>query len=44
MHDLHVEPSRHHADLVVSGEPGREKSVESVTNAIHGLLEPGIRA
>jgi uridine kinase len=43
MHVLHVEPSRGHADLVVSGEGDRAKAVESVTIAIHHLLKPGIR-
>jgi uridine kinase len=44
MHDLHVEPSRCHADLVVSGEVGAEQAVNSVTIAILRLLQPGIRA
>lgn len=44
MHDLHVEPSRCRADLVVSGEQSGAKSVESVTIAIHRMLKPGIRA
>jgi len=44
MHNLHVEPSRRHANLVVSGESGSVQVVESVTIAIHGLLKPGIRA
>jgi uridine kinase len=43
MHDLHVEPSRCHADLVVSGEDGGAKAVESVMIALHHLLKPGIR-
>ena len=43
MHDLHVEPSRCRADLVVSGEQSGEKSAENVTIAIHRLLKPGIR-
>ena len=44
MHDLHVGPSRCHADLVVSGENGGPQVVESVTMAIRELLKPGIRA
>ena len=44
MHDLHVEPRRCRADLVVSGEQSGAKSVESVTIAIHRMLKPGIRA
>lgn len=42
MHDLYVEPSRGHADLVVSGEVGAAQAVESVTIAIHRLLKPRI--
>lgn len=44
MHILHVEPSRARADLVVSGENGAERAVESVTMAIRRLPKPGIRA
>ena len=44
MHALHVEPSREHADMVVSGETGGPQVVESVTIAIRRLLQPGIRA
>jgi uridine kinase len=43
MHDLHVEPSRCHANLVVSGDHGGANAVEIVTIAIHQLLKPGIR-
>ena len=43
MHSLHVEPSRCHAELVVSGEDIGGQSVESVTIAIHRLLKLGMR-
>jgi uridine kinase len=44
MHDLHVAPSRCHADLVVSGEDSTGTAVKMVTAAILRLLKPGIRA
>jgi uridine kinase len=44
MHDLHVEPSRAHADRVVSGEGSAGLAVESVTAEIRRRLKPGIRA
>ncbi|HEX7508059.1 MAG TPA: uridine kinase [Polyangia bacterium] len=44
MHDLHVEPSRGHADLVVSGERSTEAAVKMVSVATLRLLKPGIRA
>ena len=47
MHDKYVEPSRHHADVVVSGEGGAVQAVarvvETVTEALTGLPKPGIR-
>ena len=44
MHDLHVEPSRGHAQVVVSGEISTAQAVESVTAEILRRLQPGIRA
>lgn len=44
MHALHVEPSRCHADLVVSGESRTGQAEERVTIAILRLLKSGIRA
>ena len=42
MHDLYVEPSRRHADVVVSGERAGPQAVASVTAAIHRLLRLGM--
>jgi len=44
MHDLHVEPSRGHAQVVVSGEIDAGQAAESVTVEILQRLKPGIRA
>jgi len=44
MHERYVEPSRARADLVISGEAGVEKAVESLMVAILRLPIPGIRA
>jgi len=40
MHDLHVEPSRNHADRVVSGEDSAGQAVESVMAEILQRLKP----
>jgi len=44
MHDLHVEPSRGHAQVVVSGEVSVAQALERVTVAVRQRLKPGIRA
>ena len=44
MHDLHVEPSRCHADLVISGEDAAAQAVERLVLAIRRALEARIRA
>jgi uridine kinase len=44
MHDLYVEPSRSHAQVVVSGEISIGQAVQSLTVAIRQLLKPGIGA
>ena len=44
MHDLHVEPSRGHAQVVVSGEEPIARTVAAVLVAIRGQQNPGIRA
>ena len=44
MHDLHVEPSRGHAQVVVSGEIGVAQAAERVMVEILQRLKPGIRA
>jgi len=44
MHDLHVEPSKCHADWVVSGEGSAAQAAETVRSAILQCLPSGIRA
>jgi uridine kinase len=42
MHDLYVAPCRAGADVVVSGDAGADKAVESVTAAILRLTQGGV--
>lgn len=44
MHDLHVEPSRGYADVVVSGETSVAEALERVTTDLLRRLKPGIGA
>jgi uridine kinase len=44
MHQLHVEPSRAHADLIVSGETTPVQSVAGITSVILRKLGPEDRA
>ena len=44
MHDLHVEPSKCHADIVVSGEINVAEAAETIRAAIGQRLHPRIRA